>query len=200
MGAVLRGRLLTTRAAPSSFQPTRVPLRRSLRAKCDHATQTALTLAHRMIVVSRLDDPARSGAAGDDADMAAPNDDGADGWTAGGRAVPRPVARKIERAVGDAEIVSQPPAAPGARTRIAAAHDAGRNGRRVGKCRACGAAGKSCTGGRLRSRPASEMRAFYLAGISCDVNVRAVMTCEGWGRDGASKRERDDGCPSYHLW
>jgi len=32
------------------------------------------------------------------------------------------------------------------------------------------------------------------------VNVRAVMTCEGWGRDGASKRERDDGCPSYHLW
>ena len=69
-----------------------------------------------MTVVAALDDPLAAGAAGDDADMMAPDHDGADAGPTGTAPDRSPIPRKPEIAVAHAEVVTKPPAAPSART------------------------------------------------------------------------------------
>lgn|SRR6185437_5381037 len=71
-----------------------------------------------MAIVAALDDPAFGAAANDDADMMAPHDNDAFGGARSRHAIASPPARKISGAVGNAEMVPHPPAAPGARTAV----------------------------------------------------------------------------------
>ena len=81
-------------------------------AERDRAGDGARALAHRMSVITALNDPLVAGAAGDDADVMAPHHHRADPRTARVAADPRPVAREPEIAPRHAEMRAEPPAAP----------------------------------------------------------------------------------------
>lgn len=180
--------------------------------ECDSAAEAPLALTDRVVVISRFDDPASLRSARNDADVTAPHDDRSDAWSVCAHAVMSPVAGEIVRAIGNAEIVPHPPAAPGAWTRIVATANrrSGRDTRRApsGRRRRCfGVSGRGfCV--TLRDRFAAETIALNLRGqmtrvmmTICVVMICAVMrACECRSRDRASKRSRDGGEPSFHCY
>ena len=95
--------------------------------ECNRGGDGAGALAHGVSVVAALNDPLRSGAARDDADVMAPDDDDTDAWPSGVMSNARPVAREPQIAPRHAEMPAEPPAAPrrGPCPRVARAMQAG---------------------------------------------------------------------------
>lgn len=85
----------------------------------DHTPQAAFTLSHTAAVIAAAHHPAALPAACDESDVMRPDNDHAGCRASCIRSIARPPAREIARAIGNAERLPHPPAAPSRRARIA---------------------------------------------------------------------------------